>query len=91
MFLIPDSFPAERQRAFAAPPATLKKHYLEDELYRLIQEDPRIFDFLEASSLDGLWYWDLENPEHEWMSDRFWQTLGFDPDSRPHLASSWKD
>ncbi|MEM6796526.1 MAG: ATP-binding protein, partial [Acidobacteriota bacterium] len=47
--------------------------------------------FLEASSLDGLWYWDLENPEHEWMSDRFWQTLGFDPDSRPHLASSWKD
>lgn len=26
-------------------------------------------------SLDGAWYWDLENPESEWMSPLFWEVL----------------
>ena len=38
-----------------------------------------------------MWYWDLENPEHEWMSEKFWQTLGYDPKKRQHLASEWQD
>lgn len=65
-------------------------HYLESELYELVRLDPRIFDFLAAGSLDGMWYWDLENPEHEWMSPRFWETLGYDPEEMPHLASAWQ-
>lgn len=66
-------------------------HYLESELLHRLRETPEIFEFLQQSSLDGLWYWDLESPEHEWMSDQFWLTLGCDPSERQHLSSEWKD
>lgn len=66
-------------------------HPLFQELKALFRNDPKIFDFIERSSLDGLWFWDLENPEQEWMSPSFWTTLGYDPAEKKHLASEWKD
>ena len=66
-------------------------HYLQEELYRLVGEEPSIFDFLQSSSLDGLWYWDLEQPENEWMNPRFWEVLGYDPAKMPHKAEAWQD
>lgn len=66
-------------------------HYLKEELYALIKTDDRIFDFLQESALDGLWYWDLNAREHEWMNAQFWETLGYDPAQMPHLASAWQD
>lgn len=41
------------------------KHYLEQEQETLLKEDPEIFKFIQNRSLDGLWYWDLENPDEE--------------------------
>jgi len=64
--------------------------YLKDELYRMIRKDERVFDFIQESALDGLWYWDLENPENEWMNARFWTILGYDPDEMPHRPSAWQ-
>ncbi|MGB0175582.1 MAG: PAS domain-containing sensor histidine kinase [Owenweeksia sp.] len=66
-------------------------NYLQKELYKLIKQDDDVFDFLQQSSLDGLWYWDIENPENEWMNRSFWETLGYDPDEMPHKASAWQD
>lgn len=66
-------------------------HDLERELYDLIKRDQSIFDFLQEGSLDGIWYWDLEAPESEWMSPRFWELLGYDPAEKKHLASEWQD
>ena len=66
-------------------------HYLKDELYTLFANDPKILDFLQTASLDGLWYWDLENPDNEWMSPEFWQLLGYKPEDKKHLASEWQD
>ncbi len=65
-------------------------HYLAKELYDLVRSDSSIFDFLQAGSLDGIWYWDLENPENEWMSERFWEVFGYDPTSKEHKASEWQ-
>lgn len=67
------------------------KHRLQEELEALVRADGRIFDFLQAGSLDGIWYWDLEKPEEEWMSERFWEVLGVDPHEKEHLASEWQD
>lgn len=64
--------------------------YLKKELYALIQSDVSIFDFIQNGSLDGLWYWDLENPENEWMNARFWTVLGYHPDEMPHKSSAWQ-
>ncbi len=66
-------------------------HYLKKELYNLINNDASIFKFIQSGILDGIWYWDLEKPESEWMSPKFWETLGYNPDEKKHLASEWQD
>ena len=66
-------------------------HYLQKELYQRVQSSPSVFDFILQASLDGVWYWDLEHPEHEWMNEDFWRLLGYDPAEKQHLASEWQD
>ncbi|WCL50096.1 PAS domain S-box protein [Leptospira sp. GIMC2001] len=66
------------------------KHYLQKELYDLVRSDESVFDFIQESSLDGLWYWDIEHPEEEWMNPKFWTTLGYDPVTKEHKSSEWK-
>jgi PAS domain S-box-containing protein len=65
--------------------------YLKTELYELIRTDESIFDFIQESALDGLWYWDLENPENEWLNAKFWTVLGYDPDEMPHKSNAWQN
>ena len=65
--------------------------YLKKELYGLIKTDESIFDFIQESALDGLWYWDLENPENEWMNAKFWTVLGYNPDEMPHKSTAWQN
>lgn len=66
-------------------------HYLKTELYDLIKKDDRIFEFIQEGSLDGLWYWDIENPENEWMNRRFWEVLGYNPEEMLHKTSAWQE
>lgn len=66
-------------------------HYLENELLELIQRDPTVFTFLREGSLDGMWYWDTEKPENEWMDNRFWELLGYDPATKRHDPAEWQD
>ncbi len=56
-----------------------------------MRNDSSFFDFFQMGSLDGLWYWDLEKPENEWMSERFWTTLGYDPAEKEHCSSEWQN
>lgn len=70
---------------------TKTTNYLKKELYELIKTDETIFDFIQHSSLDGLWYWDLENLEEEWMNPKFWSVLGYDYKEMPHKSSAWQD
>lgn len=72
-------------------PGSSKKHYLEEELEALIRTDPGMFRFLHESSLDGIWYWDITDPEQEWMSPQFWRLFGIDPATKQHLSSEWQD
>ena len=66
-------------------------NYLKRELYQLIQNDSSIFEFLQEGSLDGIWYWDIEKAENEWLSPKFWQIFGYDPEEKKHLVSEWQD
>ena len=52
-------------------------NYLKKELYGLINSNEAIFDFIQESSLDGLWYWDLENVGQAWSNEKFWANLGY--------------
>lgn len=67
------------------------EHYLETEFYDRVQSDPEIINFLEEGSLDGLWYWDLEYPDHEWLSPRFKTLFGYDQTEIPHTSAWWQE
>ena len=67
------------------------ENYLKSEFYNLVKTNSKVFDFIEAGSLDGVWYWDLEKPENGWMSPKFWETLGYDPCCKKNLASEWQN
>lgn len=69
----------------------MSEHYLKRELYELIRTDPTIFDWLQAGSLDGIWYLDLENPEEEWYSDEFKRLFGYEPHEIPNKSAWWQE
>ena len=73
-----------------APTVSRQDHYLKVELEERLREDPLLWQFLRQSSLNGIWYWDLENPEHEYISPEFWHTFGYDPQTKQHLVSEWQ-
>ena len=60
-------------------------------MYDLFEKDGTLFDFIQESSLDGIWYWDLETIEDEWLSPKFWEVLGHDPQDKKHKSSEWQD
>ena len=67
-----------------------EENYLKKELYDLIRSDTSILDFLQEAILDGIWFWDLDNPDNVWMSPEYWTTFGYDPKKMPHKSSSWQ-
>ncbi|REL25462.1 sensor domain-containing diguanylate cyclase [Thalassotalea euphylliae] len=69
---------------------SVSENYLKKELYSLVREDENIFEFLQSGATDGMWYWDLEQPENEWMNPQFWTELGYDPAEKSHRADEWQ-
>lgn len=67
------------------------EHYLRRELYQRVREGDEIFEFLQAGSLDGIWYWDLDDQEHEWLSPRFKELFGYRDDEVPNTSDWWQD
>lgn len=67
------------------------ENYLKKELYDLIKRDNTLFNFLQESVLDGVWFSDLNVPDNVWMSPEYWTTFGYDPKEMPHKASAWQD
>ena len=70
---------------------TLQDHYLKRELYQLVRNDLRIFEFLQEGSLDGLWYWDMERPNEEWLSPRLKALFGYADDEVPNTSIWWQE
>ncbi|MEW7277194.1 PAS domain-containing protein [Aquimarina sp. 2201CG1-2-11] len=79
------------QNEIEDPFSKKEENYLRKELYDLIQDNHVIFDFLQDDITDGLWFWDLENPENEWTNNKFWDVLGYDQDDIPKKHDSWKN
>jgi signal transduction histidine kinase len=64
--------------------------YLEHELFSLQNIDGPVFDFIQESTLAGLWYWDLQAaPDRKWANLKFWQTLGYENNSQVGQPDDW--
>ncbi|WP_299895374.1 PAS domain-containing sensor histidine kinase [uncultured Aquimarina sp.] len=68
-----------------------RDHYLKEELYGLIKTDSYIFDFIQEAALDGIWFWDLLDPDNVWMNPRYWTLFGYDPATKPHKTDAWQE
>lgn len=66
-------------------------HYLYKELSDRLREDADLFDWFEMGATDGLWYWDLSDPEQEWLSPQFKKAFGYANDEIPHTSAWWQE
>lgn len=64
---------------------------LEIEFNNKIKKDISTFEFICNEVLHGIWYWDLENPEHEWLNNNFWINLGYEPNEIPRASFAWQE
>jgi PAS domain S-box-containing protein len=65
-------------------------NYLEKEFRELMKNDVSIHEFVLNSSVDGIWFRDLEQEGCEWMSAGFWKKLGYERDEIPPLSIAWQ-
>ncbi|MFK7831486.1 MAG: PAS domain-containing protein [Congregibacter sp.] len=65
--------------------------YLREELLRTLSQSGDALEWILDCCTDGVWYWNLDHTEHEWMSAAFWRSLGQDPDSMRHLSTEWQE
>ncbi len=61
------------------------------ELQELLKTSLSDFHLIKGSSLDSIWYWELEHPHQERMGDSFWRTLGYDPAEKQNAAFDWQE
>jgi PAS domain S-box-containing protein len=73
-----------------AEPVTASGDHLKAELYSLVRANSEIFEFLQAGSLDGIWYLDLEHPGAGWMSERYKTLFGYEDHEIPNDALWWR-
>lgn len=64
--------------------------YLKTELQAQFQNNPMLLEFLDEGSLDGIWYWDLENMDNTWVSKRFVEMLGYTQKDVPSADDWWR-
>jgi hypothetical protein len=48
-------------------------------------------DFLNEEIYAGIWFWDLLQRNHIWLSPTLNKLLGFEKDSQPVIPHSWNE
>ncbi|MCM4167680.1 Adaptive-response sensory-kinase SasA [Arenibacter antarcticus] len=62
---------------------------LQEEFNALTENESLFFNLMGQDILDGLWYWNLENPKHGFLNTKLWQLLGFDPVPTQQQTFDW--
>lgn len=53
------------------------KNCLNRDLAHLLKNDDRVFDFIQTYALDGLWFWNTNVQEVDWVNPKFSTVLGY--------------
>jgi len=69
----------------------MSDHYLKAELYDRLSSDPTLFEWLEAGSLDGVWFLNVENFIDQWYSPRFKRLFGYEDHEIPNTFQWWQE
>lgn len=61
------------------------------EISGLLGNSGQLRKFLLSGLLDGLWYWDVEDPALGFISPTFWRLLDLDPETMGGSPQAWQD
>lgn len=64
---------------------------LREEIDALLARDPALCTFMHGKALDGIWMWNLEQPDQIWASDRVYELLGLAPSVRETHPTAWQE
>ncbi|MBZ0134946.1 MAG: PAS domain-containing protein [Planctomycetes bacterium] len=67
-----------------------QEHHLKQELLERLGSDPLVFRYLESGALDGMWYWDVQQPKHVWLSPGYKALFGYTDDEVPNDSDWWQ-
>ncbi len=61
------------------------------KFYKLLSTDTAMQDFLNEEIYAGIWFWDLHQRNHIWLSPTLNKLLGFEKDFQPVIPHSWNE
>lgn len=61
------------------------------KFYKLLSDDVKMQEFLDNEAFDGIWFWDLTNPNNIWLSKSLRKLLGFHKNEEFKLPGSWEN
>ena len=64
---------------------------LEKKFYQLLSTDVAMQNFLNDEAFVGIWFWDLNNRNHIWLSQSLKKLLGFEKDYLLQIPLSWNE
>lgn len=53
------------------------QYYLKSDLALIFKNDDRIFDFIQKYALDGLWFWNVNDRQVEWINPKLIKVLDY--------------
>lgn len=59
------------------------------ELNNILGDEVEACKLLNSGLAGAIWYWDLENPEIEWVNEYFWKILGFESSETADRPLVW--
>lgn len=64
---------------------------LKQELYDQLNSDASIFEFIQDEVMDGMWYFEIDDPYKSWTSPKFWQIFGYTKEEIIAHKKTWFD
>ena len=64
---------------------------MQEELHDLIPFDDSLMEFIEDIALDGICYVDAKGRDNDWVSNKFWISLGYTREEALELSLSWQN
>ena len=65
-------------------------NYLQEELHDLTPFDDSLMEFIEDIALDGLCYLNIRGRGNDWVSNKFWTSLGYTKAEAFEMELSWQ-
>ncbi|MGF1719027.1 sensor domain-containing diguanylate cyclase [Vibrio kyushuensis] len=69
----------------------MNRSKLKTEIDAFLKSDAHFLEYFQHYCLDGMWYWNLEERNQEWVNAGFWKALGYEINEISERALRWQD